>query len=98
MHRKGQPKCRQTHEFSSRVNQAWTQTKAYVFDNEQYNVQTLPLEHFKCRCNAIVYVDKNGFAACDKCGLVFNDKMSYAPRKGEHGHSHLNRFIDGCKA
>ena len=33
--------------------------------------------HFRCKkCSAIVRIDKNGFAACEKCGEVYNDSKT----------------------
>jgi len=32
--------------------------------------------HFKCGCGSIVRIDKNGFAACESCGNIFNDSKT----------------------
>ena len=74
MRLKGQPKPGNVSEFHSREGMAWTQFKVTVFDNELRCVETLPFEHFSCRkCNAVVEMDKRGYAFCPCCGLIFND-------------------------
>jgi len=97
--RTGWPKARLAHSFEGRVGQAWRPGKVPkegvdCFGNKQ--IFLVEEGHFKCRCGSIVRIDKNGFAACESCGEVFNDSkiirgteyhMSKAKKKRE-----LERF------
>lgn len=61
-------------EHSSRVGQAWAQTKALVFNADWGTVALLPIDHFRCvHCNAIIRIDTRGYAACEVCGQIYND-------------------------
>jgi len=69
----GWPKCHEVHSPENRTGQAWKEEEAYVFDNEKYAVGKRSLGHSLCRCNAIVRIDKHGYAACEVCGEIWND-------------------------
>ena len=82
----GWPRGRLAHSNEGRVGQAWKPGKVPkegvdVFGNKK--VFLVEEGHFKCkRCGAIVRVDKNGFAACESCGLVYNE----SPIRGTEYH------------
>ncbi len=95
---------RSAHEgHKSRVGQSWKQSfgLACVVDPgmKMYRkvVRIEGDRHFSCSsCGETVRFDDRGYAFC-QC-LVWNEKAEWTPRKGEHGHSHLNKFIGKCKA
>ena len=77
--RTGWPKARLAHSFEGRVGQAWRPGKVAkegIDDNGNRKVFLVEEGHFKCRCGSIVRIDKNGFAACESCGEVFNDSKT----------------------
>ena len=84
--RTGWPKARLAHSFEGRVGQAWKPGKipkegVDCFGNRK--VFLVEEGHFRCKCGSIVRIDKNGFAACESCGEIFNDREWYSvPRMG----------------
>jgi recombination DNA repair RAD52 pathway protein len=81
----GWPKSRLAHSNEGRVGQAWRPGKVLkdgidVFGNKK--VFLVEEGHFRCGCGAIVRVDKNGFAACEECGHIYND----SPIRGTEYH------------
>lgn len=83
----GWPRARLPRQHEGKVGQAWRARTEYqegedVFGNKKsFQVEVGP---FLCRCGAIVRIDKNGFAACEHCGEIFNDS-------GSMGHRASNR-------
>jgi len=70
------PLGREARSPENRVNQAWKpgheeREGVDIFGNKK----TFQVEvgHFRCCCGNIVRVDKNGYAACEECGLIYND-------------------------
>jgi hypothetical protein len=81
----GWPKSRLAHSNEGRVGQAWKPGKVLkegvdVFGNKKKFL--VEEGHFKCPCGSIVRVDKNGFAACESCGHIYNE----APIRGTEYH------------
>lgn len=80
----GWPRARLPHQHEGKVGQAWRARTEYqegedVFGNKKsFQVEVGP---FLCRCGAIVRIDKNGFAACEHCGEIFNDGPIEASEK-----------------
>ena len=80
MKKAGWPKARPAHSFEGRVGQAWKPGKVPkegvdCFGNKK--IFLVEEGHFRCKkCSAIVRIDKNGFAACESCGEVFNDSKT----------------------
>jgi hypothetical protein len=75
----GWPKSRLAHSNEGRVGQAWRPGKVPKEGVDAYgNKKVFLVEegHFKCRCGSIVRIDKNGFAACESCGEVYNDSRT----------------------
>jgi hypothetical protein len=76
----GWPRSRLAHSNEGRVGQAWKPGKVLkegvdVFGNRK--VFLVEEGHFRCKkCSSIVRIDKNGFAACDKCGEIYNDSKT----------------------
>lgn len=76
----GWPRSRLAHSNEGRVGKAWKPGKVLkegvdVFGNRK--VFLVEEGHFRCKkCSAIVRIDKNGFAACEKCGEVYNDSKT----------------------
>ena len=76
----GWPRSRLAHSNEGRVGQAWKPGKVLkegvdVFGNRK--VFLVEEGHFRCKkCSAIVRIDKNGFAACESCGEIFNDRKT----------------------
>ena len=65
------------YEYSSRVNTAWRVGYVQVVGEDvfgQHRVFDLPEGHFCCRCGNVVRIDVRGFAACELCGLIYNDE------------------------
>lgn len=83
--RTGWPKSRLAHSNEGRVGQAWKPGKVPKEGTDCFgNKKVFLVEegHFRCKCSAIVRIDKNGFAACEKCGLVYNE----SPIRGTEYH------------
>ena len=78
--RAGWPKARLAHSFEGRVGQAWKPGKVPkegvdCFGNKK--IFLVEEGQFRCKkCSAIVRIDKNGFAACESCGEIFNDRKT----------------------
>ena len=84
--RTGWPKARLAHSFEGRVGQAWKPGKipkegVDCFGNRK--VFLVEEGHFRCKCGSIVRIDKNGVAACESCGEIFNDRE---PIRGTEYH------------
>ncbi len=90
-HHAGQPRPRLTHEYSSRVGQAWREGKVQVITEDKWGrheIEDLPLGNFKCpKHDEIVRIDVRGFAFCPhpKCGRVFNDGLAPPPKIYDRG-------------
>jgi hypothetical protein len=74
----------------NRVGQAWRPDSVQVIGEDIFgNVKLfkMPDGHFQCRhCLTVVRIDGRGFAACENCGMIYNDgkvdeKMSKRERK-----------------
>ncbi len=77
--RTGWPKARLAHSFEGRAGQAWKPGKILkegvdLFGNKK--VFLVEEGHFRCKCGAIVRIDKSGFAACESCGEIYNDSKT----------------------
>lgn len=75
----GWPKPRLAHSNEGRVGQAWRPgkiPKEGIDKNGNRKVFLVEEGHFKCRCGSIVRIDKNGFAACESCGEIYNDSRT----------------------
>ena len=77
--KEGWPKPRLAHSNEGRVGQAWRPGKILkegvdLFGNKK--VFLVEEGHFKCKCGSIVRIDKNGFAACESCGEIYNDRKT----------------------
>ena len=61
----------------NRVGQAWRSGSVQVIGEDlfgQAKLFVLPTGHFQCRhCLTVVRIDERGFAACDNCGMIYND-------------------------
>ena len=77
MKKAGWPKARRAHSAENRVGQSWKEKtrKERIEDPKDGKIKIVDVHegHFTCRCNAIVRIDKRGFAACEACGEVYND-------------------------
>jgi hypothetical protein len=101
MKKAGWPKARPAHSFEGRVGQAWKPGKVLkegvdVFGNRK--VFLVEEGHFRCKkCSTIVRIDKNGFAACEHCGEIFNDSGSMGHRASNRSKkAALERFKYMC--
>jgi len=76
----GWPKSRLAHSNEGRVGQAWRPGKVLKEGVDVFgNRKTFLVDegHFRCKkCSAIVRIDKNGFAACESCGQIYNDSKT----------------------
>lgn len=72
------PKGRTAHGgHISKVGQAWTQEKVWVFNNDFGVAKKLPMGHFPCPiCNFVIEFDARGYAFCPKCGDIFNENAA----------------------
>lgn len=67
-----------------RVGQAWGRKKVPAEGKTKFGKKiTVMVDagHFRCHCGAIVRIEKNGFAACEHCGEIFNDGQAGASEK-----------------
>lgn len=67
-------------EHSSRVGTAWKPAWVQVMGEDvfgQTGIVDLPEGHFRCRyCLNVVRMDGRGYAACENCGMVYNEDMT----------------------
>ena len=99
MKKAGWPKARLAHSFEGRVGQAWrARTEDQEGEDVFGNKKSFPVEvgPFLCRCGAIVRIDKNGFAACEKCGEIFNDRGHEQQMSNRQKKASLERFKYMC--
>jgi uncharacterized C2H2 Zn-finger protein len=100
MKKAGWPRARPAHSFTGRVGQAWKPGKVPKEGVDCFgNKKTFLVEegHFRCtRCSAIVRIDKNGFAACEKCGEIFNDRGHEQQMSNRQKKASLERFKYMC--
>jgi hypothetical protein len=54
--------------------------------------------HFKCRCGSIVRIDKNGFAACESCGEIYNDSKTVRGTEYHMSKAQKKRELERFKA
>ncbi len=94
--KKDAPRGRGTHEFSSRVNQAWRSPLDRDYDPDFNISYIVGSHHTKCICGAVIRVRNNGFAICENkaCGIVWNDE---APPPKIYD-SHQREFFKMAKA
>jgi len=77
--RRYKPRGRPAHSVENRAGQAWRPGKVAkegVDGNGNKKIFLVEEGHFRCGCGAIVRVDKNGFAACESCGQIYNDSKT----------------------
>ncbi len=71
------PKGRTAHNTVSRVGQAWRSGRISVLGEDIFgNTKwfNVPAGHMQCcHCLSIIRIDKNGYAACSNCGMIYND-------------------------
>ncbi len=104
MKKAGWPKARRAHSAENRVGQSWKEKtrKEQIEDPKDGKIKIVAVRegHFTCRCNAIVRIDKRGFAACEVCGEVYNDGPTdiYKPMEiSKRALKRLNnKFIYDC--
>ena len=85
------PRGRLAHSMENRTGQAWRSGSVQVIGEDIFgNIKMfdLPAGHFQCRhCLKVVRIDERGYAACENCGMVYNDgviapeRMSNRARK-----------------
>ena len=95
----GWPRCRLAHPHEGKVGQAWrARTEDQEGEDVFGNKKSFPVEvgPFLCRCGAIVRIDKNGFAACEKCGEIFNDRGHEQQMSNRQKKASLERFKYMC--
>ena len=55
--------------------------------------------HSRCKkCSAIVRIDKNGFAACESCGEVYNDSKTIRGTEYHMSKAKKKREMERFKA
>jgi hypothetical protein len=81
----GWPKSHPVHSPENRIGQAWKQTNAKACSIETHKEIDIPITHFICHCNAIVRIDRHGYAACVACGEIYNDshEVVIVPRRSK---------------
>jgi hypothetical protein len=99
--RRYKPRGRPAHSVENRVGQAWRPEKVLkegvdVFGNKK--VFLVEEGHFRCRCGAIVRIDKNGFAACEMCGEVYNDSKTIRGTEYHMSKAQKKKALEEFKA
>ena len=98
----GWPRSRLAHSNEGRVGQAWKPGKVPkegvdCFGNKK--IFLVEEGHFRCKkCSAIVRIDKNGFAACEKCGEVYNDSKTIRGTEYHMSKAKKKRELERFKA
>jgi len=95
----GWPRARLAHQHEGKVGQSWrARTEDQEGEDVFGNKKAFPVEvgPFLCRCGAIVRIDKNGFAACEKCGEIFNDRGHEPQMSNRQKKDALERFKYMC--
>lgn len=93
------PLGREARSPENRVNQAWKPGHETVEGEDVFgNKKTFQVEvgHFRCCCGNIVRVDKNGYAACEECGLIYNDGFQRVETSNREKKRALERFKYDC--
>lgn len=96
------PRGRLAHSTENRVGQAWRSGSVQVMGEDIFgNVKMfdLPAGHFQCRhCLTVVRIDERGYAACENCGMVYNDgkAIEKEPHKGRMSARSRKKFIYEC--
>jgi len=50
----------------------------------------IPKGHFRCpACDAVVRLDRHGFAACERCGLIYNEMISAPERMSNRSRKRI---------
>ena len=101
MKKAGWPKARPAHSFEGRVGQAWKPGKVLKEGVDIYgNCKKFLVEegHFRCKCGSIVRIDKNGFAACESCGEVYNDSKTIRGTEYHMSKAKKKREMERFKA
>ena len=98
----GWPRCRLAHPHEGKVGQAWrARTEDQEGEDVFGNKKSFPVEvgPFLCRCGAIVRIDKNGFAACESCGQIYNDSKTIRGTEYHRSKSQkkkaMREFVNG---
>ena len=97
----GWPRSRLAHSNEGRVGQAWKPGKVPkegvdCFGNKK--IFLVEEGHFRCKCGSIVRIDKNGFAACESCGEVFNDRKTIRGTEYHMSKAKKKRELERFKA
>jgi len=95
------PCGRLAHSTENRVGQAWRAGSIQVMAEDLYgNVKMLdlPAGHFQCKyclhVQKIVRVDERDFAACESCGVIYNDGQ---PRQEKMSNSKRKKLLERFK-
>lgn len=95
----GWPKARRAHSQENRVGQAWKQriVEKQMEDRKTGKIKVfkIPNGHFRCRCNGIIRLDHRGYAACEKCGQIYNDGPTVVVGRKQKKRD-LERFKYDC--
>lgn len=95
----GWPRCRPARSNEGKVGKSWrarteNQEGVDAFGNKKmFRVEVGP---FLCRCGAIVRFDENEFAACEKCGLIYNDRGTASQMSNRRRKAALEKFKYMC--
>jgi len=95
----GWPRCRPAHSNEGKAGKSWrARTEIQEVEDAFGNKKSFPVEvgPFLCRCGAIVRIDKNGFAACEKCGEIYNDRGTASQMSNRRRKAALERFKYMC--
>ena len=95
----GWPRPRLPHQNEGRVGQSWMEKKVKKEGEDCFgNKKTFLVEdgHFLCHCGSVVRLDKNGFAACENCGEIFNDRGHEPQMSNRQKKLSLERFKYMC--
>lgn len=83
----------------NRIGQAWREEPEYKEQDDQSIV--VIFHHFKCRdCGAVVQIEKNDWAACVRCGRIYNDfvaEQAHAARLALNREIAWSRFVKQVK-
>jgi adenine-specific DNA methylase len=75
----------------NRIGQAWREEPEYKEQDDKSVV--VIFHHFKCKeegCGAVVEIEENDWAACTKCGRIYND---FVADQAHEARLELNREI-----
>jgi hypothetical protein len=99
-HLEQKPMGRAGRSVENRVGQAWRSGRVQVIVEDVAGAKLiqLPAGHFQCKhCLVVVRIDERGFAACENCGMIYNDGKVDEKMSNREKKRRKDKLIYECK-